>query len=144
MLNLGSSWSRTFGLILKDLNLCVLKLLLSHSRLLLLLFYCLLCLFYTLFFPFVQSYCATVHLVRQVTSEDLLSRLKARNVRNPDHSRASSKYLPVLCALLLLHVGLYIRTILPNYPSFPAHHPSPLPPHSCIHRQMVSYSIRTD
>ncbi|XP_071845982.1 E3 SUMO-protein ligase PIAS2-like isoform X3 [Apostichopus japonicus] len=38
-----------------------------------------------------RSYCATVHLVRQVTSEDLLSRLKARNVRNPDHSRASIK-----------------------------------------------------
>lgn len=38
-----------------------------------------------------RSYCATVHLVRQVTSEELLARLKARNVRNPDHSRALIK-----------------------------------------------------
>ncbi|KAJ8029476.1 E3 SUMO-protein ligase PIAS2 [Holothuria leucospilota] len=38
-----------------------------------------------------RSYCATVHLVRQVTSEELLARLKARNVRNPDHSRALSE-----------------------------------------------------
>ncbi|XP_071478228.1 E3 SUMO-protein ligase PIAS2-like isoform X2 [Diadema antillarum] len=38
-----------------------------------------------------RSYCLSVYLVRQLNSEILLHRLRSRNIRNPDHSRALIK-----------------------------------------------------
>eukprot|EP00057_Strongylocentrotus_purpuratus_P024921 XP_011679395.1 PREDICTED: E3 SUMO-protein ligase PIAS2 isoform X2 [Strongylocentrotus purpuratus] len=38
-----------------------------------------------------RSYCLSVYLVRQLNSEVLLTRLRSRSIRNPDHSRALIK-----------------------------------------------------
>lgn len=40
---------------------------------------------------FFQSYSMAVYLVKQLSSTMLLQRLRAKGIRNPDHSRALSK-----------------------------------------------------
>lgn len=43
-------------------------------------------------FLFLQTYSMSVYLVRQLTSPLLLQRLRMKGIRNPDHSRALSKF----------------------------------------------------
>lgn len=42
--------------------------------------------------PFRQNYSLSVYLVKQLTSVTLLQKLRAKGIRNPDHSRALSAY----------------------------------------------------
>lgn len=41
--------------------------------------------------PLLQHYSLSVYLVKQLTSVTLLQKLRAKGIRNPDHSRALSK-----------------------------------------------------
>lgn len=41
---------------------------------------------------FFQTYSMAVYLVKQLSSTVLLQRLRAKGIRNPDHSRALSTY----------------------------------------------------
>lgn len=43
---------------------------------------------------FQQNYSLSVYLVKQLTSVTLLQKLRAKGIRNPDHSRALSEYPP--------------------------------------------------
>ena len=43
-------------------------------------------------FVLLQSYCVAVYLVRKLSSDTLLSRLKHKGQRHADHTRALSKY----------------------------------------------------
>ena len=45
-----------------------------------------------IFFCIIQRFALTVHLVKKVTSSCLMQRLKVKGRRNPDHSRALSKW----------------------------------------------------
>ena len=40
----------------------------------------------------VQDHCLAVHLVKHLSTSDLLSRLKSSGVRHPDHTRALSQF----------------------------------------------------
>lgn len=65
------------------------------------------CLLSTSFFLFVffQNYSMAVYLVKQLSSTVLLQRLRAKGIRNPDHSRALSTYDNFILFMQLNYFG---------------------------------------
>ena len=63
------------------------------------------CLFSTSFFFFFQNYSMAVYLVKQLSSTVLLQRLRAKGIRNPDHSRALSTYDNLVLFMQLNYFG---------------------------------------
>uniref|UniRef100_A0A4W3GSS3 E3 SUMO-protein ligase PIAS3-like n=1 Tax=Callorhinchus milii TaxID=7868 RepID=A0A4W3GSS3_CALMI len=93
-----------------------------------------------------RNYSVSVYLVKQLTSATLLQRLRAKGIRNPDHSRALSKNLSSQI-LWQRHTHTHTHTAWHDCPLLPVilTHPrfrrlwvrSPNPPHCRPFRRAV-------